>query len=148
MYGRIKQWLGIGRSRAGALTLLLAATQAQAQTLGDVAEAQRAKVLAEIAAAQVAANPPAPRAETPGPSSSGKKARAVSIVVHSLYGRGSSGWTAELTDGKSLAVAQPGMRFGQYLIARIDAEGLHLRAAAGCKKACVPERVVRVGGRL
>lgn len=138
-----RAWLAVG---VGALALLVGGSQAQ--TLGDVAEAQRAKVLAEVAAAQIAANPPATKPQSQEGVTMRKAVRTARIVLHSLYARGTGGWTAELTDGQTLTPAAPGMRYGNQVVARIDAQGLHLIAAEDCKQACPLARVVRLGGEL
>lgn len=136
-------WLAVG---VGMWALMLG--QAQAQTLGDVAEAQRAKALAEITAAQVAANPPAPNPQNTKGAAVRKPARPTSIVLHSLYRSGAGEWTAELTDGETLAVALPGMRHGKYVVTRIDEQGVHLSASDACKRECPRARTVRLGGEL
>lgn len=138
-----RAWLAAG---ASAFALFFGA--AHAQTLGDVAEAQRAKVLAEIAAAQIAASLPASKPLSPDGIAPRKAPRPARIVLHSLYARGPGGWTAELTDGQTLKPAAPGMRYGNYVVSRIDAQGLHLGVADDCKRACPTARVVRLGGEL
>lgn len=144
MYGKTEQ-RNARRLRGGAIALLLVASQLQAQTLDEVADAQRTKALAEIAAAQAAANPVPVRADKPAPTA---KTQAPRIVVHSLYARGAREWIAELTDGNTLAIAAPGMRFGRYVVSRIDGSGLHLQAQGRCKKGCVRSRVVKLGEAL
>lgn len=146
MYGRTDHRLAPDWRGVALGAILVLSGHLQAQTLAEVAEAQRSKVLAEIAAAEAAAHPAPVRPEKPVDPSKSGKARAGRIMVHSLYARGNGGWTAELTDGSTLSVAEPGMRVGRYVVQGIDAGGLHLRAYGKCQTAC--ERRVRLGEAL
>lgn len=130
-----------------------------AQTIGELAESQRAKLRAEIAqrnaAAEVAAAKAGESSVKPAQAAASRplaarQAEAPRLRVHSLYER-SGKWRAEVTDGNRLATPEPGMKFGGYSVEAINEKGLHLVRAEPCKKAeksCQLQRVVGVGGVL
>jgi hypothetical protein len=68
------------------------------------------------------------------------------ITVHGIYIREGK-YVAELTDGRRLVTAAPGMRFKRMKIESIDGAGVHLQVLGKCK-GCAWERVVAVGGAL
>jgi hypothetical protein len=132
-----------------ACALALMVGTASAQTIGDLAEAQRAKLRLELAMKNA---PPA--------DAQPKEQQAVSIApvvpeppklrVHALYQRAGGYWVAEITNGSQLAMPVPGMVYGKYLLEGVDGEGLHLKRVAKCggEKSCESKRVVRLGGEL
>jgi len=125
------------------------AAAANAQTIGELAEAQRAKLRQELAIKN------APPAVAPP-----KDAQVVSITpvvteppklrVHALYRRGGGDWVAEVTNGFQLVKPLPGMVYGRYMLEKVDGEGLHLKRVASCarQKNCESNRLVRLGGEL
>lgn len=138
--------------KAAVLVLFASSHVAMAQTIDQIADAQRAKVAEELRAA-TAAPIPAPAASAAEtqirvPSEihrPAEKLRPV-ITVHGIYIRDGK-YVAELTDGRQLVAAAPGMRFKRMKIESIDGTGVHLQALGKCK-GCASERVVAVGGAL
>lgn len=138
--------------RAALLVLCMGSHAAMAQTIEQIADAQRAKVAEEL---RLATSPvPAPPASAAEPQSRMPSVNKLSIqkvepviVVYGLYIREGK-YVAELTDGRKLVTAAPGMRFKRMKIELIDANGVHLQAVGKCKKRCALKRVVAVGGEL
>lgn len=136
---------------------------AHSQTLGELADAQRAKQQAEILlaqkelekaeeAAKLKSLPAAPSVQataagkteprTPAPPERPK------VVLHALYARGDV-WMAELASEQRLAVALVGMQIDGHRITAIDRSGVvltkpctpaHVRAKARCG-----QRLLKVG---
>ncbi|WP_162571593.1 hypothetical protein [Variovorax sp. SRS16] len=147
---------------AGALLVVAigaaAALPSGAQTIGELADAQRlkqqseiAKLRREAAAAEILLAAPSKQAEPVKLSEEEIKAIArkraeasrPKIVLHSLYARNGV-WIAELAEGQRLALALVGMNlYGQRIVA-IDQRGVHLSKA--CTAADVREKA-RCGNR-
>lgn len=154
------------RTRANfivAFAFAFAGTSSNGQTIGEVAEAQRLKLRAELAQQgqspaplatppQVAPVPLASPQELPPPP---RVPEPPKLLLHGLYER-SGKWTAEVTDGVRLVTPTVGMFKGDWVLENIDAEGLHLRRMQPCSvkrakastQACATARVVRVGEAL
>lgn len=147
----------IDRARApvaGALLVVAVATAlpSGAQTIGELADAQRlkqqseiAKLRREAAEAEILLAAPLKQAEPVKLSAEEIKAAArkraeasrPKIVLHSLYARNGV-WIAELAEGQRLALALVGMNlYGQRIVA-IDQRGVHLSKA--CTVADVREK--------
>jgi len=126
----------------------LVASTASAQTIGELAEAQRAKLRMELASKNA---PPADATPAPQPV---VKVSPVAIEppklrVHSLYQRNGH-WIAEITNGSQLAIPIPGMVYGKFVLEAVDGQGLHFNRVAKCAraKACESKRLVRLGGEF
>jgi hypothetical protein len=149
-------------SLAFATAAALGSHSAMAQTLGDLAQAQRAKQQIEVLKSQkelADAESAAAAKLTSGqpPKVSPGDAQAVQqdsvaarprVVLHSLYSRNNI-WVAELASGQGLALALVGMQIYGNRIAAIDQRGLvmskpctaeHVRDKVSCG-----QRVVAVG---
>lgn len=145
---------------------LFAGQTAQAQTLGDLAEAQRTKQQVELLKSQkdlreaeaavvvqttAAALPKVSTSESQAELKRAVAAARPRVVVHSLYAQNGS-WTAELASGQGLAVARIGMDFYGERIASIDQRGVVMArpcsGAAQRKKASCAQRVLSVGEAL
>lgn len=135
------------------------ATSAGAQTLGELADSQRAKQQAELlktqkeladaeaAAAAKVASTTAPKLSTEDARQAARRSELAArpkIVLHSLYSRNGT-WVAELASGQGLALALVGMQIYGNRIASIDQRGIVLT------KACTAEDVrekARCGQRV
>ncbi|MGJ7523708.1 hypothetical protein ACSFA0_24750 [Variovorax sp. LT1P1] len=134
-----------------------------AQTLGELADAQRVKQQAEIAkmrreAAQadlelsvpLKAPPPlAPSAEEAARfARKAAEAAKPRIVVHAVYAKNGA-WVAELAEGQRLSLAMVGMQLNGQRVTSIDQRGLQISkpctAADVREKARCGQRVVALG---
>jgi hypothetical protein len=142
---------------------IIAAGSCNAQTLGELAEAQRIKQRTEIAkiqreaAAEATPQTDQSKAPTIAPAIDTATMRKVAetfrpkIVVHALYARDGV-WVAELAEGQRLSMALVGMQIrGQKVIA-VEQRGLVLSKACTAQdvreKAQCGTRIVNVGGVL
>ncbi len=134
-----------------------------AQTLGELAEAQRAKQQTELlrqqrelAEAEAAANGKQSRADTPKvdpaeAAAAAKKAQLAArpkIILHALYARGGA-WVAELASGQGLALALTGMEIYGHRVVGVDQRGLVLSKPCGAadvraRRAC-GQRILVLG---
>ena len=135
-----------------AVAITMIAGAAGAQTIGELAEAQRAKLRQELAMKNAPAAVSAPtdvQAVNVAPVAPAV-ADAPRLRVHALYRRGSGEWVAEITNGFQLVKPVPGMVYGKYMLETVDGEGLHLKRVAKCARAknCDASRVVRLGAEL
>lgn len=132
-----------------ACALALMVGTASAQTIGELAEAQRAKLRLELAMKNA---PPAvvPPTEQRAVDIAPVVAEPPKLRVHALYQRAGGYWVAEITNGSQLAMPIPGMVYGKYLLEAVDGQGLHLKRAASCarEKTCESKRLVGLGGEL
>lgn len=134
---------------------------AGAQTLGELAEAQRLKQQAEIVKAKKeleAAESGGSKANQPQPKLSPEAARTAArlaeeaarpkVVLHALYARNGV-WVAELASQQRLALALVGMRIYGYRISGIGQQGLVLSKPCSAsdvrEKAKCGTRVMTVG---
>lgn len=139
--------------------LASAAFPASAQTLGELADAQRMKQQTEMLKAkkelEAAEADNAKKAGIPtGPQLSPEAAKAAArlaeeaakpkVVLHALYTR-SGVWVAELTSNQQLAIALIGMRINGYQVTGISKQGLSI--ARPCSASDVRERI-RCGKRV
>jgi len=141
----------------------IAAGSCSAQTLGELADAQRIKQRTEIAkiqreaAAEAAPQPDQSKAPTSAPAINAATMRKVAeiyrpkITVHALYARDGV-WVAELVEGQRLSLALVGMQIrGQKVIA-VEQRGLVLSKACTAQdvreKVQCGTRIVNVGGVL
>lgn len=141
--------------------VILFSSCAVGQTLGELANAQRAKqqleILkiqkdhedAEVAAKLKSSPPPAPAQHGPTGSSPAPQAKArPQIVLHAMYTR-ERVWVAELASEQRLALALVGMKINGQTVTAIEQRGLVLNRA--CTAADVRTktrcglRIVRVG---
>lgn len=143
-----------------ALALAFGSAPSIGQTIGELAEAQRVKLRADVAQ-QLPASPAAQAAAAPQATSTAAPAlppplpEPPKLLLHGLYERAGK-WTAEITDGSRLVTPAAGMFYGKWIVEVIDGEGLHLRRMQPCrakpaktsKSQCVTARVVRVGEAL
>jgi hypothetical protein len=132
-----------------AFAIAMMAGPANAQTIGELAEAQRAKLRQELAMKNAPAAV-APPKETQVVSIAPVVAEPPKLRVHALYRRGVGDWVAEITNGFQLVKPVPGMVYGKYMLETVDGEGLHLKRVGNCarKKNCESKRLVRLGGEL
>ena len=155
-------------SRLAAVAVLvlvgaLHAPTARAQTLGELAEAQRAKQQVELlrqqrelAEAEASANGKQVKAEAAkvDPAEAAAAARKAQlaarprITLHALYSRGGA-WVAELASAQGLALALTGMEIYGHRVVGVDQRGLVLSkpcAAADvrARRAC-GQRVLVLG---
>lgn len=124
------------------LVMLAGVPMIKAQTIEEIAEAQRAKVQLELAIARSAKDPVKAPAVEPVKRMVQK---SPPITLHAVYSNG-SGFVAEVTDGSRLAVLAVGMRHANAVVSRVDEKGVHLTALSGCKVLCPQERVITIGG--
>jgi hypothetical protein len=130
-----------------------------AQTLGDLADAQRVKQQAEIAklrreAAQAEIELSIPLRTPEPPALSPEDARRMAqkaaaaalprIVVHALYSKNGA-WIAELAEGQRLRLAMVGMQLNGQRVVGVDQGGLQL--AKPCTAHEVREKI-RCGLRV
>lgn len=136
------------------LMLAGAAGGVQAQTLADLASAQRtkqeadmAKAKADLEAAQAAATAKsaAPTTAQAAPASQRPaKPPKPPAVVHSLYALNGE-WVAEVVDGNFLMRARPGAQINGFVVERATGDGLVLRMPCkGAPKSC-GTKVIRLG---
>lgn len=141
--------------------VMLFSSSAAGQTLGELANAQRAKQQLEILkiqkdnedaeiAAKLKSSPPAVPAQ-PGAtgSSSVQQAKArPQIVLHAMYTR-EHVWVAELASEQRLALALVGMKINGQTVTAIEQRGLVLNRACTAAdvrtKTRCGQRIVRVG---
>lgn len=131
-----------------------AAGGVQAQTLADLAAAQRtkqdadmAKAKADLETAQAAATAktaaPATAQAAPVPPRPAKPPKPPA-VVHSLYALNGE-WVAEVVDGNFLMRARPGTQINGFVVERATGDGLVLRVPCkGAPKSC-GTKVVHLG---
>jgi hypothetical protein len=144
---------------AGLVVLFM--PSAAGQTLGELANAQRAKQQLEILkiqkdqedaeiAAKLKSNPlPAPsQPGAPGAASTAPTKARPQIVLHAMYTRDHA-WVAELASEQRLALALVGMKINGQTVTAIEQRGLVLSRACTAAdvraKARCGQRVVRVG---
>lgn len=144
-----------------AMVSIVAAGSCSAQTLGELADAQRIKQRTEIAkiqreaAAEAAPQPDQSRTPTIAPSVDAAAMRKSAetfrpkVAVHALYARDGS-WVAELAEGQRLSLALVGMQIGGQKVIAVEQRGLVLLKACTAQdvraKAKCGTRVVSVGG--
>lgn len=129
-----------------------------AQTLGELADAQRVKQQAEISkmrreAAQADLELSAPLKPPPPAAPSADEALRLSrkaaeaakprIVVHAVYAKNGT-WVAELAEGQRLSLAMVGMQLNGHRVTSIDQRGLQI--SKPCSAQDVREKV-RCGQR-
>ena len=137
----------------GLLFTVFGAMPVAAQTIGEIAGVQRQKLLRDISGVVPAPAPaPAPASASepvkgpqPSPKQSTPRTTASSFSVHAVLAH-EGVWRAEITDGKSLMVVKAGAHVGKAMVEKVDSAGVHITMSGACKKGCVKERVVGVGG--
>jgi hypothetical protein len=135
-------------TRVVACVLALMVGTASAQTIGELAEAQRAKLRLELAMKN-APHVDAPRTDQQAVKIVPVVAEPAKLRVHSLYQRAGGYWVAEITNGSQLAMPLPGMVYGKFRLEAVDSQGLHLkRLDCARAKNCEAQRVVGLGGEL
>ncbi|WP_076999147.1 hypothetical protein [Variovorax sp. KK3] len=124
------------------LAAMLVVLSSHAQSLSDLADAQRVKQRAEIAkirkeaaAAEAAEAPPVLKPISASPATSAAEMRAAveraneaarpKIVLHALYARDNA-WVAEVAEGQRLGLALVGMQFHGHRVAAVERRGLVL----------------------
>lgn len=127
-------------ARAATFALVTCVVQvASAQTIAQVAEAQRAKLLAD-------ANPVQPVVAAPAQSLPRPRAAApVQWRLHSIYTIGQK-TSAEVLAGDKLVLVQPGASIGHYKVASITLTAITLETGKGCRKKCPIVKKVALGG--
>lgn len=129
--------------QAALISTLLGA--AHAQSISEITELQRAKLLADLSKTKTESEPVRP-VVNPQEVAMRKAAATLSgVTVHSLYIKGSGSYVAELTDGRNLRLAIPGAVLGPNRIVAVRQSGVEV-ARLNCKKDCTQTRIVPVGG--
>lgn len=125
-------------------------------TIGDLANAQRAKLKDEIAKAQglptqqdrvavEAQAAVAAEAQLRMVKARSAPTRSSFTTVHGTYTARNGSRVIELTDGRNLFQAKVGAQYGEWIITDVTATGVTI-ASAVCKKKCSPDRAVSMGG--
>lgn len=144
-------------------TVVTASSPLAAQTIAELAQAQRTKQQSEIARLQreaaameleLAVPLKQPEPVKLSAEEQRKAARRVAdaarpkVVLHSLYSRNGI-WVAELSEGQRLAMALVGMQIYGYRVLGMDQRGLRVTkpctAADVRDKAACGERILHVG---
>lgn len=121
--------------------VLCVSTSLWAQSIGEIADAQRAKLQGEANAAA------APSKQTTEPAVIKPVRRQPSITLHSVYRLGDK-VVAEATDGFNLWQLNIDAAYGKSVVVGITDGGVLVRKKVGCKPKCNVTRLVPVGGEL
>jgi hypothetical protein len=112
------------------------------QTIAQVAETQRAKLLAEANPAQPAVAPAVAPAVVP---SKAKAPVPAAWKLHSIYKVGQK-TAAEVISGDQLVHIQPGASIGQYKVTSVTFYSIKLESSKGCGRKCPSVKTVQLGG--
>lgn len=114
----------------------------QSQTIAEIAERQRAKLLADAIPA-----PQAPSAAST-PSKPVAKARPTSVArwkLHGIYGIGDQ-INADILNGDHLERVKAGSTIGHYSVVEIGLFSMQLQTSKGCGRKCPTKLTVALGG--
>lgn len=112
------------------------------QTIGEVAERQRAKLQAE---ANPAPQVPTAPSSTPKPTVKPKKTASSTWRLHGVYGIGDH-ISADVLNGDQLQRVQAGSTLGHYTVVKIGLFSMQLQTTKGCGRKCPTNVTVALGG--
>lgn len=126
-----------------ALAAATCSTQAAfSQTIAQVAETQRAKLLAEANPVLQAGAPAVAPAVVP---SKPKVSVPAQWKLYSIYTVGQK-TAAEVISGDQLLHIQPGASIGQYKVVSVSFYSIKLETRKGCGRKCPSVKTVQLGG--
>lgn len=115
-----------------------------AQTIAELAELQRSKLLSDLSKLKTDSEPVKPVIDPKDVAMRKAVATLSGVTVHSLYVKGSGSYVAELTDGRNLRIAIPGSVYGPNRIVAVRPTGVEV-VSLNCKIDCTQTRIVPVG---